>query len=769
MTTQQVKRRRAKRRLFLRKTKRYTKASCLTVWRLVLFVLMLLLLLFCTVWLLFLRVFNAQHLNERITAQLQQKLNRPVKISSLEFKFVNTLELKGFYVVDTEGEPGQALLSADSVTLRFALLPLLEQKLVINEVSLNSPRFNLVRLKDSSYNLPSVKQNSDNETSTYTSAGGRRFQVSVEDWRIRKGVFNFKDQISGASHALYDFNARFDNLHFNQLSHFYLEMVLRNEWQDQISELEIEMDGQVNFGNFNWSAFVLKDVKTQVSVFDDPVDITFNLADLNNPSFDISTSAPAFKAENLSQFGIKNTSFEVPVSLVKAEGKITDNYSKAEISSLSAAIGDIKLTGSGQADLKPLNMQLKFDTDWFALADKKNLLPFLADYRLSGDGKASGIFSYRNGDFMWSQLNLQAKNLTGNFYGFLTEKANAEFQAKNNFEDLYGRTTGGKLTVADSVFDKLTLSASWRKGNLYAVIESAELNEVPMKLDVSVTRLKSDNRQIHTRIYFKNFDPMAFIGTVQDFVTVISPLTGDHEPTPEVTGELAWLRNFRDRLPNFMPNFSGTLTADTFTSGVLTGNDFNAQFNFTGMTAGAKNLSGPLQLQLKQGTIHQMEKWAEEQEALNVTFQPFIMMHRMERAGSFSVGKVLRDVAVTELGTSVTFENGRMHIHNAYTVGPIISAAISGWTDWVAETLDLTIYTMFTNTSKSGVLAENLTDESGNPALAFRISSSMTKTKLEMLRAKQAGKTIQKAHDAGVGTNFEEATQFTQGGQHATK
>ena len=110
-----------------------------------------------------------------------------------------------------------------------------------------------------------------------------------------------------------------------------------------------------------------------------------------------------------------------------------------------------------------------------------------------------------------------------------------------------------------------------------------------------------------------------------------------------------------------------------------------------------------------------------------------------------------------------------MTVHNAYTVGPTISASVSGTTDWVKELFDLTIYTMFTTTSKSGVLAENLTDESGNPALAFRVSSSMTKPKLEMLRAKKAGKTIKSAQEKGVGTDFSAATTFIQGEHHATK
>ena len=70
-------RKRAKKRLIARKTKRFAKRSVHALCRLLLFGAMLLLIVFCVVWILFLRVFNAQQLSERITTQLQKQLNRP--------------------------------------------------------------------------------------------------------------------------------------------------------------------------------------------------------------------------------------------------------------------------------------------------------------------------------------------------------------------------------------------------------------------------------------------------------------------------------------------------------------------------------------------------------------------------------------------------------------------------------------------------------------------------------------------------------------------
>ena len=291
-----------------------------------------------------------------------------------------------------------------------------------------------------------------------------------------------------------------------------------------------------------------------------------------------------------------------------------------------------------------------------------------------------------------------------------------------------------------------------------------------MKLRLSINNIKSSKRKIDTSLYLKHFEPMKFIGTVQDFVDVIGAISKKKSSSNLQTGELAWMRNFRDRLPKFMPNFSGTLYADTFSSTVLSGNRFNAEFAFTGMLPGAADLNGTLDMKLEEGVIHQMEKLAEEQQALNVTFTPFIMMHRMERSGSFKVGEVLKDVAFNEMAASVDFKNGTMIVNNAFTQGPVISAAVSGWVDWVRETFELVIWTMFTPaSSKGGILAENLTDESGNPALAFKVSSSMLKPRVEMLRAKKTNEQIESARKRGLRTDFNKSREFLKGEFHAKK
>ena len=760
-----------KKRSFLSWVWRFFKACFVLSLRTVLFTVMLLLLVAAGLWLLFLKTFNAQHISELITEEIQKRLDRPVIITSLDLKFINAIELKGFSVLDTEGNPGHALLSADTVTLQFKLLPLLEQQLVIDEVSLHSPRFNVVRQADGTYNMPQVR--SPKEKSVYTSElTGRKLTVSVEDWSVHNGVLSYKDLGSGVSHAIYGLNLHFEQLRFNELSRFRAEMILRNKWGDNISDMEIKGAGHVNFADFNWNDFALRSLRAQVFLFQKPVDLLIDLDNLRTPYFNIKAEIPAFSSKDLSLFHAENLNFSLPKTEVAAQGMLDNGYRLLKLSQVTLSADDVKTMLSGNLDFaqKPFTADLQASTNFFNLAGKETYYKDIGQYKLTGQASLAAHLLRNNGKYELPLFTAQAKNVSGLFYGFRAAQVSGEFQAKQNFADLYARTTDGKVTVHKSVFDKLNLSASWRKGNLYAYIASTELNNVPFKMSLSVNNLKSARRKIRTSIYWKDLDPLAFIDTVKDFVTVITPLLKKGAKFKEpVDGPLAWMRNFRDRLPKFMPNFVGNLTADTFSTQVLSGNRFSAEFDFTGMRAGAKNLSGPLEMRLEGGVIHQMEKLAEEQQALNITFQPFILMHRMERAGSFKVGQVLKDVPFNDMALSVDFNKGNMQIKNAYTVGPTISAAVSGWTDWVNENFDIIIWTMFNNTSRSGALAENLTDESGNPALAFRVSSSMLKPKLEMMRAKKTGQTIRAAQEQGLSTSFKAAQEFIQGDFHAKK
>ena len=748
---------------------RFVMDLCTLSMRTVLFTVMFLLCVLCAGWLLFIKFFNAQYLSEEITRHLQVALNRPVIITSMDLRLFNTLELKGFSVLDSEVAHGEALVSAESVFVHFKLLPLLDKQLIIDEITFNRPRVNIVRGEDGRYNVPNVNV-SVSASHVYRSSAGENLTVSMEDWTIKDGVFSYKDLQNKTTHAVYGVNLHFERLRFDELSRFQMDFVLRNKWKDNISDIDIKGTGHVNFANFNWKDFALRSLRAQVFVFRKPVSLTVDLDNLYTPYFNIRAQVPAFEGKDLSLFQDDWTEFYLPASSLRLKGSLSNGYRSLNLSEGLVIADDANLNVTGGVDFSqtPWTASASLSAKPLDLAAWSKNYPRLKPYQLTGKAGFDAELKREDGKWSLPKLDASLQEVSGEFYGFPAQGVSGEISTKQDFTDLYAKFSSGKVTVDRSTFDQLNLSGTYRKGNLYANIASGNVNGVPFKMNLNVNRLKSPKRRIRTNIYLKHFDPMAFIEMVRDFVTVITR----NKPIKNkalATGKLAWLENFRDRLPKFMPNFVGTLSADTFSSQVISGNSFYAEFDLKGLLPGMKRLDGTLDARMQDGVIHQMEKLAEEQKALNITFTPFILMHRMERAGSFKVGQVLRDVPYEELAVSADFAGGHMTINNAYTQGPTISAAVQGWVNWVEENFDIIIWTMFNNTSRSGALAENLTDESGNPALAFKVSSSMLKPKLEMLRAKQTGAQIEAARQRGLRTDFKTNRDFIKGDFHAKK
>ena len=221
------------------------------LFRVVLLATMVALLTGIVLWLVAIKLFNAQQISESITRQLQRVFNRPVIISSVDLKFFNTLELRGFAVLDSEVQPGRPVLSAESVSVRYQLLPLLEHKVIIDEVTLNKPRFDVLRSENGVYNVPPVKLSETHETYVSSGANRQKFEVAIEDWHIRDGVISYQDQKSGVSHAIYGLDVRLHDLRFDDWSSFRLAAVVRNRWGENVADLAIRGRGKINFSNFN--------------------------------------------------------------------------------------------------------------------------------------------------------------------------------------------------------------------------------------------------------------------------------------------------------------------------------------------------------------------------------------------------------------------------------------------------------------------------------------------------------------------------------------
>ena len=719
-------------------------------------------------WFLTVHYVNANNIGSQIAKQLERYLGRDVYISRVKFVLPSTFILEDLKVVDNNAPDYRELVSIKSLTLHFELMPLLEHKVLVKEAVFDNPTINIVRIRDGTFNLPELKtrkhKSAQGTEFSFTTKEGTPWQVIIQDWVLQNGTFSFRDFANRRSYALNGFNLRFYNLQFNENTRFDLNFILRNRIKHKIIEAETIANGEVNFANFKPKDITLKDINIDVYALKSPVKIKLNASNLIDPEIDLKVELPTINENDFSFLFDLKEKYSLPYTELSFNGSAKDNFSQIDINSLTVKNKDIDLTAKAGLVISSgtLNGDItvsKAKIDASKIADYyKPLKPFDLVGNLDGGGK----FYFENSAFKTKKLNLKTNSISSKIFNFTVKNANIAFEATENFNKMSAVVQDGIFLVGRQKISSIkgNTALDYKKQDFYAIIESGLLNGKETKMSVAIANVRQEaKRKVKMLLSTEELNPLEIFDITQDFVDA---LAHNHKKDwQEDTSDLAWLRNFRSALPGFMVNFKGAVYAKKFTSPVLSGENFYAKFNFVNLLPQMKNLGGSIDATLSNGIIYKLQEAADNQKVLGIAYQPFVIMNRMERAGSFKMGKILKDTPFEVMSASVTFKDGDMLVNNYYVDGPVISAAIGGNVDWVKERFNLNIVTMFKNTSKRGALSENLTDESGAPALAFVTYGNMSKPKLEMKSPKKVGKQIQAARKR-ENLEFNEIKKFKQ-------
>lgn len=714
-------------------------------------------------WFAALKYFNAQNIGNAVARELQNSLQRPVVIDSVKLVSINSIEIKKFKVVDTKLDQYNDFLSADSVIIRYDIWPLLHNKVEIKEITLKNPLINIIKDKNGVLNTPDFKtsstESSRGQQFNVISSRGDALQIVIEDWVIENGTFGYRDLAADSSHSLNGIFIHFYNLKFNALTDFKINFVLRNKIKDKIVETEVNAKGAVNLANFNLAQMMLDNLSAEIGAFRKPLSIKLSAVDFSNPLIKFRTILPAFGYDDISLFLSKPLPFSVPAVAAEGEVKFSDNFKKIALSSVKFDNKDIKLRVNGNADLtaSPKVFNADFTTNEFDIA-KADYFGLLRKFDFKGKATASGVLTYSD-KLRMPKFNVVLNGASAKISNFDISGVNAEYEATQNFNIMTAVVSDGIFKVGRQAITKIKGDASYDhlKQDFYAIIKSGMFNDKKAKISVAISKVRQNDRDIKTKIYLSTLNPVEIFDTVEDFVYALNP---KHKPAPKEEGDLAWLHNFREDLPRFMPNFSGFVFADKFTTPIVSGTNFNGEFVLKNMLPGMDKLDGKIDARLEKGIIYKLQEAAERQAALGIAFQPFVIMNKMERAGSFKMGQVLKDTPFDTMSVSADFNNGKMDINNFYVDGNVLAATVGGNVDWIGEKMNLDISTMFKNTSKRGALSENLTDESGDPALAFRTLGTMSKPVVQMRSPKKTGAEIQRARKKGLRTDFSAGQNF---------
>ncbi len=750
-------------KIILKNIFKAAKFTIKNVIRSLFFICLILVVLSCISWFVLVKYFNAHNFGQIIVNGVQEYFGKPVVIDEIKLASLSSVEIKGLKIIDDKQEDYEEFISVEDLTIHYDLTSLLSNQVIIEEIILNSPLIHIVKDENGLYNIQplliSSQQSQEGQKFNVKSFSGQNIEVVVEDWTIKNGTFAYKDLQTKVAHSLSGFNARFLNLKFNDFTDFSSDFIVRNRMEDRIIETGISLKGKVNFADFNAKEMSFTDTTGTIDLFKKPLNFKFNLKDFTTPKIEASFDIPSFGYEDVSLFYDKSFKTKYPAFAANIQASLEENFSKLVLNNLQLKNNNLNIQAQGNFDFTSNSGKLNYKTKEFDIT-KQTFLTFLKPYELKGNLTLQGVINYNQGKLRWSSLKATLNKVDAFISNFTIEQVKGTFEARDNFDYMTATVQDGIFKVGRQVISEIkgTTTLEYSKQNFYAQVYDTMLNDKKMKMSVAISNVANvQKRRIKTLIYTSVFEPLEIFDLTQDFVEALSD--GTKHPSKE-EGSLAWLHNFKNNIPQFMPNFSGSLYGEEFKTPIVYGKDFYAEFSLENLLPGMDKLNGKIDASLKEGIIYKLQEAAERQQALGIAFQPFVIMNNMERAGSFKMNKVLKDTPVEIMNASTGFTNGKMKINNFYLDGNVIAATIGGWVDWHKEDFDLDIYTMFKNTSKRGVLSENLTDESGDPALAFRTYKTMKDPSLQMKSPKKTGSKIKEAHEKGLETDFKQIKEF---------
>ncbi|MDR0645646.1 MAG: AsmA family protein [Elusimicrobiota bacterium] len=719
-------------------------------------------------WFSVIKYFNAQKLGETLAKALQYAFNRPVVIGSVKLVSINAVEIKDLKILDTALDSYGELLSVGSVLVRYNLMPILERRVEITEVLLKEPAISVIRDANGVLNMSDLKiagMQKSNGTQFEMDFGADKspLQIIIEDWSISKGTFGYRDIAKQTSYSLNGVSVRFENLKFNDFTSYDLHFILRNKSSNKIVEMEIKSGGLINLANFSPENMELKNVKVELGGFRKPLEFKADLKNFLEPKINLSVSLPAFGYDDVSLFVSKQFNFKVPAFDIKSKMDIGAGFKKIGVPSLTLSNKDVRADISGSVNFTQdgTTVDAQFKTGEFNI-ENADYFNFLKPYSMRGKLSAAGNFIYAKGKAAVPKITAQLNGVSAFISNFTIENVKAAYEAQDNFDTMKADISDGIFKVGRQIVKNVKGQAQYehKKQNFYAILDNSKFNEQNIKMSVAISKVRSKkSRVVKTMIYTERFNPQEVFDTVEDFVNALSKNEAKSKKSSDESS-LAWLRNFRSALPAFMPNVNGFVFADKFESPIISGDNFSAQINLKRLLPEMKGLSGTIDAKLENGAILKLQEAADRWKALGITFQPFVIMNNMERAGSFKMGQVLKDTPFEVMAVSADFDNGKMGVGNFYLDGRVIAASVGGRVDWIGEDIDLDIFTMFKNTSKRGVLSENLTDESGEPALAFKAVGSMSGPAIHIRSPKKTGSEIRAARSKGLRTDFKALQKF---------
>lgn len=695
-------------------------------------------------------MFKPADLESIVTNQLQETLKRPVQIEWARISATGEIKIKGLRVTEPGPETAD-FLSAEYIYATCRLRPLLNRKIEIDSVLLISPRIELIKRADGTWNVGDI-------FASYRKSPGKNVLSKIDKAEIKDGEVSVRFMKSGARHAFEKLDLTLNDFKPGADTPFYGSVFFRSNAFRRPVRGRLYTEGAVNFAGFKWDEAGIKDLRADLTLLDKTARFTGGMNNFRSPAVTLKAETPSFRSGDLAYLFSSPVAFTAP----RASWEIGAVFTASRTIALSLLAKPLNIKAEGSFDLSKSTLSYAFAVSAppFGLDQLKRYAPGLPLEKLAGKTQLRLRLTSKNGKPVISRVFANASGAGFKYRGLNASGLDLSALLAENFADNRFTANGGKLTLGGGTLSGLKLNTEVSKDELMFNY-SGKFNSGPVKGRAAVWRPFTAKRTVS----FTGYSVNLLFSELRNLILDIKELRGPRVGMKESDSELLWLKTLKNSIPIGYSSFKLLYKADHFKHEYMEAADFYVASSLKNIAGDISGIKGDISIKSGAGTFYDVQKTSEQDRIYYIFSMPLRFIYQMNRRGALKFGAKVDDVSFNSIGGDYSLNEGRVEIKNFYMDGKEFSAYASGYLDFSNETMKVKIYTISGKYDSMGSLPEALTDASGKPALAFIIEGKMTKPEFNMISPKESGKIIKEASKKEVAIDFARINSFSGGKQ----
>ncbi len=680
--------------------------------------------------------------------QLSALLKREVSVDRIVLS-PSGLKVLGLRVRRGGAQPD--ILSCGSALVTVRLKPLLDKRVEIETVRLESPRISLIRDATGRWDV----------TDLFTSSGTARGSSSALVYQalstakvsVSDGLLSVEDRARRHKFSLEKLSLDFERFSANRPFPAKTNFSTRVLLAGRDVPADVTAEGSVNLADFHLSSASARVERFSGRLAGVPLSGSLDLRSFLNPRAEGRADVPALDAAQLKALFARDLPLSVPASRWSFKGGLPAS-GLLDVQRLRGETAEGSVTASGvfdfAADTPTLSVEAAFAdvplaraaqrwTPWSKLG-----LAGTASLRVDATGWPGRLQARE------AELSLRGFGVTRD--GRAVEAADIDASATDEFSRVQATVARGRVKALDRVFDDVSgaVKIDGRRLTVDALAFTLEGSRV--KLRARVDRFfdprggarVSAPKEVVLSGSVDKIDWEKAAKLVEDVRAAISTRTA----AAAAEEDRPWLRTFKYSIPRGFPNTSGSVKVGEVVHPNFTCRNVELLWSLRGITPELNKLDGETYLSFGPGHVKDLATAQEANTFLRVVFLPFVFMYKMNNLSVFSGATAYpKSFDFDKIDGEYGATRGVATIRYFSVSGPQFVAYAQGTADGGRELVDMNILTRLT--SFRSALPEWWVDEAGRPAIGFRVKGDINHPDLEPRFRKIGDKEIEQDVAAG--------------------